>query len=197
MASQTQVAASYSSVARSGDHGNTWTLGGTLNVADTNYAVQIPFNSSDGGFSTPFLGIPASILRVLFAAFSLPPTDTIVSAMVHVQHKQGSLLIDPGGSLIFENNGNTLSSTSDITETVSIDVSTLTIAALNAATQPIDLKYHGSGSISSPLINGTPEVFVNFVSLTVNTAASVTFPTVPILENHLTVVPSTSIKVMQ
>jgi hypothetical protein len=86
--------------------------------------------------------------------------------------RQGQTAPDAGGNVVFEGtNTNVTSNPADATVAYSISTAGLTIAALNAGTQTIDLDFHGTGTIAVPLGSGVPFPDVNEVELTVVTTS--------------------------
>lgn len=100
--------------------------------------------------------VTAKILRVKFAAFSLPVDDIIASAQIIVRHKQGSTSASGGRTIFCENTSATLGNSYQL-DSIAYPVVGLTIATLNSGNATFDLLYHAEGPNVVPALLPDPD----------------------------------------
>jgi hypothetical protein len=181
MASETQNAQSWQSIARPGSPrspvwgGSSTALNAEDGLALVNHPwVTFPDPVEEGVQPIPqgYKPISSQILRVKFAAFSLPTDDIIASAQVMVRHKQGNPSVS-GGRTIFCENANATLGNSYQQDAIAYPVIGLTISTLNSGNATFDLHYHAEGPNLVPALLVDPDptsfLYVEHVTLSVTT----------------------------
>lgn len=164
--------------------GNAWSgSAGNVTNNDSNYVICT-------AYTAPVTGIPCPILRLTFPPFSLPVTDTIVSATLTGFHLNGVTPNDAGYAIIDEYDSSSLPS-SNTAFTHVLSPSSFTIASLNAGTATVDYLVHGQGNAVA-IMNFLPVPWFNQGILNIQTMAP---PTGGMLDNVPIILASQSIKV--
>lgn len=183
MATQTQNADHWSSIARDGaiPYPAWGGAANALNAADGSTVATAPWIEyplpGPGGIvylATHKGPVGAAFLRVFFNAFSLPtgPDEIIASAIVGVRHRQPTPFTFTGGRRVVFENGGTEIDESYSSDFFNIETVGLTIASLNAGNFSVDLLYKGTGdNLPTPYHDSTQisDVEVDHVTLTVTT----------------------------